>query len=227
MRVLVYPCFLACTEYTEDEYWKNIFEDLAFGITPQGAYISKHYIISNTKNKEFVYKINNEADAETVFFDIYNLFSEKLGIKSVQEIEDYKNSIDSSELVFDSWNSIKKKSIRDSIILNYVVRNSNEYELSRAKSKELLNTINLGILLKFISNKHIHYEDGEIKEIMGFEFDKGGFIFNKTTEFTPNTLEYNKYKISLTDVWVKFTDILTKSVFNSSNDLLNIYLNKE
>ena len=112
MRVLVYPCFLSCTEYTEDEYWKNIFEDLAFAITPQGAYISKHYIISNTKNKEFVYKINIDLDPETIFIDIYNLFSEKLGIKSVQEIEDYKNSIDSSELVFNSWNSIKKKSIQ-------------------------------------------------------------------------------------------------------------------
>ena len=213
MRVLVYPCFLSCTEYTEDEYWKNIFEDLAFGITPQGAYISKHYIISNTKNKEFVYKINIDLDPETVFIDIYNLFSEKLGIKSVQEIEDYKNSIDSSELVFNSWNSIKKKSIRDSIILDYVTKKSEEYTLSRSKAKELLNTINLGILLKFISNKHIHYDDNEIKEIEGFEFNQNTFIFTKTTEYSSNTLEYNKYKISLVDVWVKFVEMLTKSVF--------------
>lgn len=213
MRVLVYPCFLSCTEYTEDEYWKNIFEDLAFAITPQGAYISKHYIISNTKNKEFVYKINIDLDPETIFIDIYNLFSEKLGIKSVQEIEDYKNSIDSSELVFNSWNSIKKKSIRDSIILDYVTKKSDEYNLSRAKAKELLNTINLGILLKFISNKHIHYDDNEIKDIEGFEFKQDGFVFTQTTEYSSNTLEYNKYKISLVDVWIKFVEMLTKSVF--------------
>jgi hypothetical protein len=213
MRVLVYPCFLSCTEYTEDEYWKNIFEDLAFAITPQGAYISKHYIISNTKNKEFVYKINIDLDPETIFIDIYNLFSEKLGIKSVQEIEDYKNSIDSSELVFNSWNSIKKKSIRDSIILDYVTKKSEEYNLSRAKAKELLNTINLGILLKFISNKHIHYDDNEIKDIEGFEFKQDGFVFTQTTEYSSNTLEYNKYKISLVDVWIKFVEMLTKSVF--------------
>ena len=68
MRVLAYPCFLSCTEYTEDEYWKNIFEDLAFGITPQGAYISKNYIISNTKNKEFVYKINITNFNINIFF---------------------------------------------------------------------------------------------------------------------------------------------------------------
>jgi hypothetical protein len=213
MRVLVYPCFLSCTEYTEDEYWKNIFEDLAFAITPQGAYISKHYIISNTKNKEFVYKINIDLDPETIFIDIYNLFSEKLGIKSVQEIEDYKNSIDSSELVFNSWNSIKKKSIRDSIILDYVTKKSEEYNLSRARAKELLNTINLGILLKFISNKHIHYDDNEIKDIEGFEFKQDGFVFTQTTEYSSNTLEYNKYKISLVDVWIKFVEMLTKSVF--------------
>lgn len=216
MRVLVYPCFLSCTEYTEDEYWKNIFEDLAFGITPQGAYISKNYIISNTKNKEFVYKINIDLEPETIFIDIYNLFSEKLGIKSVQEIEDFKNSIDSSELVFDSWNSIKKKSIRDSIILDYVTKKSNEFNLSRQKSRELLNTINLGILLKFISNKHIHYEDGEIVEIEGFEFEQGNFIFTQTTEYTSNTLEYNKYKLSMVDVWVKFIEMLAKSIFEIS-----------
>lgn len=213
-KELVYPCFLACTEYTEDDYWKNIFEDLAFGITPQGAYISKNYIISNTKNKEFVYKINTNVDSENIFLDIYNLFSEKLGIKSVQEIEEYKNSIDSNELVFMSWNSIKKKSIRDSIILNYVIQKSNEYNLSRIKSKELLNTINLGILLKFISNKHIHYEDGIIIEIDGFEFEQEHFTFTQTTEHSSNVLEYNKYKISLIDVWIKFIEMLAKTIWN-------------
>lgn len=213
MRVLVYPCFLSCTEYTEDEYWKNIFEDLAFSITPQGAYISKNYIISNTKNKEFVYKINVNLDPETIFVDIYNLFSEKLGIKSVQEIEDYKNSIDAGEMIFNSWNSIKKKSIRDSIILDYVTKKSNEYNLSRIKSRELLNTIHLGILLKFISNKHIHYEEGEIIKIEGFDFEDGLFTFTKTTEYTSNVLEYNKHKISMVDVWVKFIEMLVKTVF--------------
>lgn len=214
-RELIYPCFLSCTEFTEDDYWKNIFEDLSFGITPSGTYISKKYIISNVKNKEFVYKINIEMDSETIFWDVYNLFSDKLGLKSVQEIEEYKNTIDSSEIIFNSWNSIKKKSIRDSIIINYVTEQSAKYNLSRIKTRELLNMINLGILLKFISNKNILYEDGVIHDIEGFEFSDGDFNFIKTNEYTSNQIEYNKYNITLSELWVKFIEILIKSVYTT------------
>lgn len=219
-RELIYPCFLSCTEFTDDEYWKNIFEDLSFGITPSGTYISKKYIISNVKNKEFVYKINIDIDSETMFWDIYNLFSDKLGLKSVQEIEEYKNTIDSSEIIFNSWNSIKKKSIRDSIIINYVTDKSEKYKLSRIKTKELLNMINLGILLKFISNKNIIYENGIVYEIEGFEFVEGNFKFIKPNEYVPNQIEYNKYNVTLSELWTKFLEILIKSIFVSNKNLV-------
>jgi hypothetical protein len=215
-RELLYPCFLTCVEYTEDDYWRNIFEDLSFGITPQGTYISKNYLISNVKNKEFVYKINPDIDSETIFTDMYNLLSEKLGLKSLMEIEDYKNSIE-SEITFNSWNSIKKKSIKDSIIMNYVNVKSEENNLTTQTSKRLLNTINLGIMLKFITIKHIDYENGVINNIEGFTFSENNFHFDKCLDQgvgTSNVIEYNKVKISLIDIWFKMVDILCKSIYN-------------
>lgn len=215
-RELLYPCFLTCVEYTEDDYWRNIFEDLSFGITPQGTYISKNYLISNVKNKEFVYKINPDIDSETIFTDIYTLLSEKLGLKSLIEIEDYKNSIE-SEITFNSWNSIKKKSIKDSIIMNYVNVKSEKYNLTTQTSKRLLNTINLGIMLKFITIKHIDYENGIINNIEGFIFFENNFQFDKCIDqgaSTSNVIEYNKVKITLVDIWLKMVDILCKSIYN-------------
>ena len=212
-RELLYPCFLTCLEYTEDDYWKNIFEDLSFGITPQGTYITKNYLISNVKSKEFVYKINPENDGETLFWDIYTALSEKLGLKSLNELEDFKNSIDSSEIIFNSWNSIKKKSIRDSIIMNYVSTKADQYELSHKKSKELLNTINLGLMLKLINTKNIHYDNGVIHEIHGIDFYTNDFVFNKTNDYTTNTIEYFKLKITLVDIWAKMIEIFVKSIY--------------
>lgn len=214
-KELLYPCFLTCLEYVEDDYWKNIFEDLSFGITPQGTYISKNYLISNIKTKEFVYKINQELDTETIFLDVYNLLSEKLGLKSLNEIEEYKNNLD-LETTYNSWNSIKKKSIKDSIIMNYVNMKSEEYNFTTQTSKRLLNTINLGIMLKFITTKNISYENGYIINIDGFNFSEDEFQFDKNLEsnsFNSNVIEYNKFKISLVDIWFKMIDILVKSIY--------------
>lgn len=230
MRTLVYPCFLTCAECTDDEYWKNVFEDLAFSITPHGVYISKDYIISHIKSKEFVYKINTDADPDTLFADIYGLFSEKLGIKSNQETEECRNTIleDTNELVFDSWNSIKRKSVRDSVILNYVAKKSTEYKLSIRKTRELLNAINLNILLKFVSNRQVQYENGDIVDIEGFTYDIGTFKFTpppSTQQSVVSTLsdyckgsvvstlspfEYNKTTVSMVDAWTKYMDSLSR-----------------
>ncbi len=213
-RELIYPCFLTCVEYTDDDYWRNIFEDLSFGITPQGTYISKNYLISNIKTKEFVYKINSEIDPEIIFQDIYTLLSEKFGLKSLNEIECYKNSIE-SEMIFNSWNSIKKKSIKDSIIMNYVNVKSEEHNFTTQTSKKLINTINLGIMLKFINIKNIHYEDSIIHNIDGFTFSENDFKFDKYLDNnTTNVIEYNKVKISLLDIWFKMIDMLYKSIYN-------------
>lgn len=209
----MYPCFLTCLEYTEDDYWKNIFEDLSFGIAPQGTYITKNYLISNVKTKEFVYKINTENDGETLFWDIYTALSDKMGLKSMNEIEDFKNSIDASEIIFNSWNSIKKKSIRDSIIMNYVSGKAVEFNLSPKTAKKLLNTINLGIMLKLINTKNIHYDNGVIHEIHGFDFCDGDFIFNKTNDYTVNVIECIKIKLTLVDIWTRMIDIFVKSIY--------------
>ena len=54
---LIYPIFLSCCEFSKDNFWKFIFEDLAYGNCPYGTYIVKNYICCNYKGKEFMYTI--------------------------------------------------------------------------------------------------------------------------------------------------------------------------
>ena len=56
-KELLYPIFLECCQYTSDIFWENIFEDLAYGKTPYGTYVSKNFLICNNKKKNFSYKI--------------------------------------------------------------------------------------------------------------------------------------------------------------------------
>ena len=75
---LVYPIFLECCKYTKDNFWKYIFEDLAYKKTPYGIYIYCDYICCNYKGKEFNYKINSTKDSKELFDDIYRLFNNSL-----------------------------------------------------------------------------------------------------------------------------------------------------
>ena len=61
-KEIIYPIFLECCQYTTDIFWENVFEDLSYGKTPYGTYITKDFLCCNYKEKEFSYKIekNNQ-----------------------------------------------------------------------------------------------------------------------------------------------------------------------
>ena len=40
-KEIVYPYFLECIELTDENDWKIIFENLAYGIPPHGTFINK------------------------------------------------------------------------------------------------------------------------------------------------------------------------------------------
>ena len=59
-REIIYPIFLECCQFTDDKFWENVFEDLAYGKTPYGTYISKDFLCCSYKKKEFSYKIEKK-----------------------------------------------------------------------------------------------------------------------------------------------------------------------
>ena len=83
-RDIIYAIFLKTIQYTEDNFWKDTFENLSYGICPNGSFISKGFICSNIKGKEFVYKFIDK-EPEIIYDDIYRLLKEKLNIMSRNE----------------------------------------------------------------------------------------------------------------------------------------------
>jgi hypothetical protein len=178
-RDVIYPIFLKCLPYVEDEFWKETFEELSYGNCYQGSYVSKGFLFSNVKSKEFAYKFIDK-EPEKIYSDITKLLKEKLNIMSkndrsilINEFEEIEKNIKNIKNV--DWNDIKKKSIKDILFQNYIINVKKKYDLRDSQVKCLYNTINLGLMLKSIKNSDIVYINGEIQEIKGFSFYQGKY----------------------------------------------------
>lgn len=178
-RDVIYPIFLKCLPYVEDEFWKETFEELSYGNCYQGSYVSKGFLFSNVKSKEFAYKFIDK-EPEKIYNDITKLLKEKLNIMSkndrsilINEFEEIEKNIKNIKNV--DWNDIKKKSIKDILFQNYIINVKKKYDLRDSQVKCLYNTINLGLMLKSIKNSDIVYVNGEIQEIKGFSFYQGKY----------------------------------------------------
>ena len=212
---IIYPIFLECCKYTNDTYWENIFEDLAYGKSPYGTYISKDFLCCGYKKKDFSYKIEKK-NTETLHNEVYNLLSNRLGLlsykdkqKNRQIFTDIEDSINDSRK---NWNDIKKKNIKELLIELYVTNMKNKHNLTIKQSKYLLSMIFIGLVFKIITSKDIEYKDGKIKNIEGIIFKHKKIIINKNlyqleNNITPNIIIDKKI---MSDNWEKYLKELTK-----------------
>ncbi len=179
---IVYPIFLECCQYTENKFWKNIFEDLSYSRCPYGTYITKDFLCCSYKNKEFSYKIKKK-NAQQLYRDIYRLLTYKLGILSAQERNQQRIAFHNTEKRIrnsrKTWKDIRKKNIKDCLIEKYVINMKKQYSLTIAQAKYLLSMIFMAMIFKIITSKDIHYIDGNIVNIIGINFKYQKIIFKK------------------------------------------------
>jgi hypothetical protein len=181
-NVLLYPKFIECIKYTEDIFWKSIFEDLSYGKCPYGVYICNNHICCNYKDKKFSYKIDIGKESLIIYNDIINILKNKFGLLSKNDkILTNKLLINTEKKLSDSfnndWSYIKKKNIKTILIEKFVITQSIEYNLSRQQSKQLYNEILLGLLFKTINKGDIVYENKNIISILCISFSKGSYKF--------------------------------------------------
>ena len=182
-REVIYPIFLKCIDYTgNDTFWRETFEELSYGNCYQGSYINNGFLCSNSKGKEFIYKfIDKEPDR--IHQDVIKLFKEKLNIMSrndrkilIDEIEEVEKNLKCIKNT--DWIDIKKKSLKDILLQNFLIKTKKIYELTDYQLKKIYNSINLGLMLKSIKNTDIIYDNGEIKEIKGIVFHTGKYLID-------------------------------------------------
>jgi len=219
---IIYPVFLECCQFTSDAFWENIFEDLSYGKTPYGTYISKNFLCCSYKNKEFSYKIERK-NPKDLYQEIYNLLTKKLGILSNKE--KIKKRFDfyqtESRIVKnrEEWSNIKKKNIKDLLIEKYVLDMKKKHSLTMTQAKYLLSIIFISLVFKVISPKDIIYHDNKIHDIEGIEFVKNKIIFKREIYNTNLTISYDTIadKKILSEKWNKYLEMIRKNFTSDSS----------
>ena len=216
-REIIYPIFLNCCQFTNDPFWQNIFEELAYGKTSYGIYISKNFICCNQKRKEFSYKIENK-EPELVFNEIIHLFKNKAGLQSYQEKLNTRKEFkqlenETNKNIKNNWNSIKKKNMKELLIELYVTKMKNKYFLTLEQARYLISIIYIGIIFKvIITKKDINYSNGEIIDIIGITFERKKVILSKdiySVEIIPD-IPIESTKKTMADIWNRYIKELKK-----------------
>lgn len=179
-RILSYPIFLTCLPLITDKLWKNIFEDLAYGICPSGVYIVNNTLVS--KSKTFSYTIHPDLGCEELYHDIVSLFSDKILVSQKKQHHSlfYKEMelITQNRPVIDTWRKIKKKSVKDMIVQNYLIYISKKYNLTDLQAKKIYNFLNIAFMLKLIENDDIVCQNGMIVQIKNIQFKERKILLN-------------------------------------------------
>ena len=123
-KEIAYPIFLECCPYTEGRFWSYVFEDLAYGKPPYGAYISNGFLCCGQRHKSFSYKIEGK-DPKLVYDEVFTLLSKRLGVLSPQDkiqqrklFSDYGNTLRNSRT---KWGSIRRKKVKELLLELFVL----------------------------------------------------------------------------------------------------------
>jgi len=185
-REIIYPFLLKASAHAQDNFWRFIFEDLSYGLSPYGTFFHKDNLCCNLKGKEFNYKLCPDKPSEDTFEDIYKVLKERAKILSDKEKLIEREKISRSRLhptiidkKDDKWQSVKKKMIRDTLVEQYVLTNTHLYHLTLNVAKQLLSFIIIGMMFKTIMSDDIYYDNGYIKAIGGFHYSPSLVIITK------------------------------------------------
>jgi hypothetical protein len=212
-KTIQYPIFIQFLAFINDPFWRFIYEDMAYGRCPYGLYLQKNYLCSSIKNKEFIYKFEENKTIEEVYSDINSLLKEKVGLLSEKERIIQKESINRYKCKKDEWNHLKKKIIRETLLEQFVLQKSIQYQLSVGVIHKMLCLLIIGLIFKTINSKDIIYNNGIIENVNGFVFYPKKVLITKNilVHKVPKNMEetYNSKKLLYTYWSIYLNDIVT------------------
>lgn len=192
-RELLYPIFMQVYLLCENVFWKSIFNDIAHGDMPYEIFIDDEYLY--TKDITYYYKDKPLKTLETDIINIYNST-----IFSTDEIEQLDALLYQE---FDSWRTIKKKSVKDVLIEKYILLMGRQFNIPMKKLQKIYKLIILAINFKIISNHDIHYNTGThyIDKITGIDFSIKTPISIHINSVVKPTFMKQDDKISIQKLW--------------------------
>jgi len=211
-KKVLHPILYECSELTFDPYWKQVFEECAYGKFPRGSGIDSTgnvlYFKKKGGNTRNYISYRLKKDVELVFLDLKNMFHEHLSLKSTQDRQDLRSELDElckdlQESFTGTWPNIKRKKIKDPIIRKYILDLKDLYSLTNKETAEVAEIIKLGFLFNWIPNENVIYKDRQILDIKNLKFDEEERTFDLEEPDIDYKREYKPKLMKLSTLWKK------------------------
>lgn len=157
-KKVIHPIFEQAAQLTEDPFWKAELENAARGKFPRG-FMYRDGIISYKKgNKIFPEKVPQE-NALLALHSTVRFFQEKGKIRSKRDKEEEERIKREKEencvQRIQSWKDIRKETVKEQYLNDYVDRVCDEHDLDDESRKSLLSLLHFGLSLGYIKNDDI------------------------------------------------------------------------
>lgn len=180
---VVHPIFLQCKTFCQNEYWKGVFDDLAYGKYPKQIYVSGGCIQSaNRKKISFFYNLK-EKSVETITTDVINLLTNHTDLISSDEIKKKKDVNEQYKKdEWNQWKDIKRKYIKDVLMMEFCLELRKIYGWTLKKATEVFQALSLRVYGGQLTD--IKMYNRRIESVTGMEISYEGEVeFDTTNEF--------------------------------------------
>ena len=179
MNNVVYEEFINCQKHTLDKYWIDLLYRCACNKFPKGVkYDGQKNIIyvkhEKTKAENFNIPLN---DTKKMYDLLVYIFRDLLDIRSEYDINISKKELEECRKLNNidmntDWKRLKPKSVKNTILMNFVVNKINEKSIDQKKIKKTYNQLQLAFQFKRLTNDDVEYENGTITDIKGFNYNE-------------------------------------------------------
>lgn len=184
MNNVVYEEFIDCQAHTLDKYWIDLLHRCACNKFPRGVGYDSQKNTIYVKHEK--YKAENFnlpiADSKKMYDLLVYIFRDLLDIRSEYDINISKKELEEcrklNNIDLDTdWKRLKPKSVKNTILMNFIVNEVKLKNLEQKKVKKVFNQIQLAFQFKRLHNDDVEYENGVITSIKGLTYN------GKTKEF--------------------------------------------
>lgn len=224
---IINPIFKSMEEYEDDPYWKTEFEKASQGRFPPKISF-KSGIVYFTKTKTAKGKVSKKvlsSEIMTAIEEYKRFIHENTFNRSRVEVEEdnklNEERMKNGKSIEDyEWKELKKRKIKEILILNFINNASQEMNLSEMEKYELNMLVNIGLINGRINSLTIIYEEGEIVGIKNLMRDsETGKIFLDTSIKPKNKKSRPQISVNLLDRW-------DKPSITGYDKLWNLYIEK-
>lgn len=216
---LRYKCFEDCAELNDDPFWKEIFINAAYDKLPKAYSIKDDMIIYRRGKSIHTESINkNTMDLMHSFI---KFMKDTSGLESSLEKERREallneRMVGEKSFIEYKWSDVKKKIVKDMLILDFVHRTSKEKGFNNQVQKELHHLIKLGFLMGQLTHHDIVFEKGIITKINNLDIDNMKLL---------NTSKHKNIKINIEKInlYKKITHMKSISLLKEWKTLLDSY----